>query len=527
MPEALIFILKKLPESSLRKYKNCVAIPKTLIMKKYCQKIIWCTLLISLGSLPTNTFAQNKDYLYYVKTHCDNLIAYGKDVYGTQKSSLLAGVIDSRDMSIPKSKVPPTEGTRPSDRAVGGSNYYHDVETIKVFDEMSKITGDSKYKSAGIDYTRDFFKYCQNPYTGLLGWGEHLYYNFYNETVMEGDLDNPGTFYTHEFIENTPPWTYLWTIDTTAVRRAISGVRGHFRSPVTQSFLFNRHARWNKIEKPEYRGLEQYQDGGQAWIKHSGLQCYSFTFLYNKTHNPEWKRWAEGSGNLYWNYRNPKTNLTVSCIDDPRPTGVNSSLVSTALLSYYLLKSWQIHPEFANFRQRAEILFKASEKYSWDPVRKGYYLMVGLDGKPDGTELMSMVVTGYAASDILVFGSLAAYFYKITGDKAYLAMVKKVSDNVQNHQWPEDFVINSLATNLQFCLDAYEVLGDKKMYQKAKELADVGIQKLWSGKLFIRQPKDPYYEAKLATNTFVAGLLRIHYLEKHQPEAASITRWSL
>lgn len=484
-------------------------------------------LVTCLLFIPTLSFSQRENYLFYVKTHCDNLITYGKDVYGTEKSRMLASVIDSRDMSVPKSKVPPTEGTRESDRAVGGSNYYHDVETIRIFDDLSKLTGEPTYKSAGEDYTRDFFKYCQNPYTGLLGWGEHLYYNFFNETIMEGDLDRPGTMFTHEFIENTPPWTYLWNIDSAAVRKAITGVRSHFRSPVTQSFLFNRHARWNKVEKPEYRGLEQYQDGGQAWIKHSGLYCYSFSFLYDKNRNPEWKRWAEGSGNLYWNYRNPKTNLIVSCIDDPRPTGKNSSLTSTALLCYYLLKASAINSEFAGFRQQAESMFKAAEKYSRVPKQNSYYALVDLDGKPIGTELIPVIATGYGVADMLLFGSVAAYFYKVTGDKAYLSMVSRVADIVNDHAWPDKFVVNSLASNLQFSLDAYEVLGDKRMYEKAKKLAEIGIQTLWSGKLFLRAPKDPYYEAKLGTNALVAGFLRLHYLEKNDPTAASLSRWSL
>ncbi|WP_138483942.1 hypothetical protein [Dyadobacter bucti] len=485
------------------------------------------TLSLVFGLSATGAFAQNKDYLFYVKTHCDNLILHGKDVYGTQQSSMLASVIDSRDMSVPKSRVPPTEGTRESDRAVGGSNYYHDVETIRLLENLTKLTGDAKYKQAATDYTRDFLTLCQNPYTGLLGWGEHLYYNFFNEKIMEGDLEKPGTFFTHEFIENTPPWDYLWGMDSARVNRAITGVRGHFRSPVTQSFLFNRHARWNKIEKPEYRGLEQYQDGGQAWIKHSGLQAYSFTFLYTKTRNPEWKRWAEGAGNLFWKYRNPETDLTVGCIDDPRPSGMFSSLNGTALLSYYLLKSWELNPEFGHFKAQAETMLKAAEKYSWNAAGKGYYLLVKPDGKPDGTDMIPMVSTGYSEADMLLFGSIAAYFYKTTGDKAYLGMVKKVADAVENHQWPDKFVINSLASNLQFSLDAYEILGNEKMYQRARQLADIGIKKLWSGKLFVREPNDPYYESKLGTSLMLAGFLRLHYLDKKQPSLASVTKWSL
>ncbi|MEM8970411.1 MAG: hypothetical protein AAGE93_28610, partial [Bacteroidota bacterium] len=217
----------------------------------------------------TFAFSQDTDYLHYVKTHCDNLIEHGRDNYGSVSNNLIASVIDTRDMSVPKANVPPTEGTRAHDRAVGGSNFYHDVETIKLFLALSELTGEGQYQTVVESYARDFLKYCQNPATGLLAWGEHLYYNFYADSVMVGDLENPRDDIYHEFLAETPPWEFLWDIDTAAVRKAISGVRYHFRSPTTQTFLFNRHARWQKVDKHDYRGLAQYQDGGQPWIKHS------------------------------------------------------------------------------------------------------------------------------------------------------------------------------------------------------------------------------------------------------------------
>ena len=51
----------------------------------------------------TVSLAQQKDYLYYIQTHADNLIKYGTDQYGSEKTNLLASVIDTRDMSVPQS----------------------------------------------------------------------------------------------------------------------------------------------------------------------------------------------------------------------------------------------------------------------------------------------------------------------------------------------------------------------------------------------------------------------------------------
>lgn len=475
---------------------------------------------------PAVSFAQQRDYLYYVREHYDNLIRYGKDTYGEHPTQMLASVIDTRDMSVPKGDVPPTEGTRGSDRAVGGSNFYHDADIIRVGAALQSLTGSDKYAQAAKSYATDFLKYAQNPVTGLLGWGEHIYYNFYRDTVMEEQLSVNSPYKAHEFIETVPVWPYLWAVDSAATKRAIAGVRYHFRSGVTQSFLYNRHARWHKADKPEYRGLEQYQDGGQAWIKHSGLQCYSFAYLYSQTRDPQWKRWTEGTGNLFWKFRNPETDLTISCVDDPRPSGVNSSLPGSSLLAYYLLKTSALHPDFAHFKDKAERLLQAVEKHSWDEKRKGYATEIDLNGKPTTQDLIPVINTGYGAADILLFGRVAAYFYKTTGNPAYKNMVKKVADLVRAQTWPDTFVMNSLAGSMAFLLDAAEVLDDKQLVVLSRSLADIGIKKLWSGKLFVRQPNDPYYESKLGINDFASGLLRLYFIEKKDPKKAALLAWS-
>ena len=470
--------------------------------------------------------AQSKPYLYYIQNHCDHLLQFGQDRSGPVTTNFLASVIDTRDMIIPKSGVPATEGTRSHDRAVGGSNFYHHVETIKVLEVLSEITNDPKYRQAVDHYAIDLIEYAQNPHTGLLAWGEHLYYNFYADSVMVGDLSNPRDAIYHEFLAETPPWPLLWETNATATERAISGIRFHFRSPVTQSFLYNRHARWDRVDKKEYRNLQQYQDGGQPWIKHSGLQAYSFAFLYHQTKDPEWIRWTQGVGNLYWKYRNPTTNLTPSCIDDPRPNSQRASINSMALLSYYLLKVSKLDPEFQEFHEKAETMLKSIYQYSWNPEEQNFHSTINLDGSVFDKSFVPVVHTGYGGSDILTFGRVAVYFYRETQDPEYLEMVKQVNRLLLKTAWPDHFVINSLASTLQYALDAYEVTGDLEMYEKARQLADIGIDKLWSGKMFIRQPGDPYYEAKLGTGGFLMGLMRLHLLATNQANRFNYSTWS-
>ena len=127
---------------------------------------------------------------------------------------------------------------------------------------------------------------------------------------------------------------------------------------------------------------------------------------------------------------------------------------------------------------------------------------------------------------MIQFGRVAAYFYLVTQDPAYKEMVNKVADMLLKTDWPDDFVVNSLASALQFSLDAHEILEDDRLLQSAQNYASIAIEKLWSGHLFIRQPNDTYYEAKLETNNLVAGLLRLHLTESNQANHGSLTEWS-
>src|SRR5690606_12428353 len=166
-----------------------------------------------------------------------------------------------------------------------------------------------------------------------------------------------------------------------------------------------------------------------------------------------------------------------------------------------------------DLKTNAERMLKAIEKYSWSPSLKNYYATINLDGTVYDSTFVPVLQPGYGSPGILEFGRIAAYFFKVTKDPVYLEMVNRVKGLLLQEKWPEKFVINSLAEALQFCLDGYSVSGDKAYYDKAKQLADIGIEKLWSGKMFVRQPGDPYYEAKVGSGAYLSGLLRLHLLD--------------
>ncbi len=437
------------------------------------------------------------DYLGYVTTFADTLLTKGADRFGSRHTALWAGVIDARSMTVPEAGTPPPRGVRPHDRAVGGCNLYHDAVTIRVFRALSEVTGQPRYRDAALAYMRDFLALAQNPRSGLLAWGEHLYYDLFKDRVAAERAH-------HELLEWTPPWPELWEANPEAVARAIAGLRFHFYEDNPQA-LYNRHANW---DSPTHQ-----KPGGQPWIKHSGLYAYSFMFLFSKTREQKWLEWARGAGALYWNHRNKETNLTLGCIGDPRPTSSHASSQAPEL-AYWLFKAWELAPEEKAFRDRALILTKAYYKYFFDPAQGAFRGSVALDGKPLSEATSGPWNIAYGQPGILPNGRIAAYLARKTGDAQLAGMAKQVHRIARQTPLPEGVSIEGIAFALNLSLDLYDLTKESGYLRDAQHDAAYAVEHFWrqgpGGALFVRQAGDSFYEAKTGAGDLLAGLLRLH-----------------
>ncbi len=470
------------------------------------RKITCIVVLACLGY--TAPAQKSKDnYLKYVQTFADTLLSVGLDHYGPEQTPMWAGVIDTRNLSVPLRNVPTTAGVRPSDRAVGGANYYHDVLTLQVFDRLSQLTKDAKYQQAAADYSKAFLARTQNPKTGLLGWGEHLYYNFYTDTVSIAEdriLDQRSYFLMpHELIEGTPPWSRLWAADPVRTQKAIEGLQYHFNGPDPQTYLFNRHAVWNKTE---------YQHEIMPWIKHTALYAYSYSFLYQHTDDEQWKEKAWQIGTLYWNLRDHRTDLVFGCLyhsSEPE-AGKNASLSNTHLYAYWLYKAGELSAseEMKSYAINSLIAF---DKYGWNESEKKYYKELNLDGTPpENSEWASPWKVGYGTSSLLSLGRVAAYI-AMHEQSADMTRIAEHTVSIANQQQLlEAYTAQNLGEALNANLDVYELTKNKQYMEQATRYADLAIEHLWNNGLFVRQKDDPFYEAKLGSGDLISGMLRLH-----------------
>lgn len=432
-----------------------------------------------------------------VRVTADTLARVGLDRYGAKETPAWAGVIDTRDWSVPEKGVPAAPGIREGDRAVGGANLYHDSVTLRVFGALTEATGEAKYRAAADGYVKWFLERCQSPATGLLAWGEHLYYDFRRDAVAVERKN-------HELLEWSPPWDLLWAVNPRAAARAIEGLKYHHFED-RPGTLYNRHAWWEKA-------VYQQQKGAQPWIKHSAEYAYSWAFLYAKTGEARWLEWAAAEAGIYWDRRNEETGLTLSCIDDPRE-GSKLASGGMAQLAYWLRKAGALVPKEKLFQERARALVHAWETYAYDPARKGWRTALTLDGKPAGEGLAAPWHFAYGENELLPYGRIAAYFAAVDGDRLMLDAARRVARAAAEAEVPGNASIEGLgiAVNLMLDLDELEPKGGWR--KEAERYAGLAVERYWRQEgengLFVRLPGDAYYEAKTGVGFLLAGLLRL------------------
>ena len=146
----------------------------------------WCK-----AEPPGDSLPFEDDYLLLVKDYADAMIAKGRDHYGAISSPLFAAALDRNTMQLADvNSFGSIDGIRETDRSLGGSNPLWEVGLYEILYKLSEITGDPVYASEADKAIEYFFDTCQSEATGLLAWGEHLFWDFEKEACGFAARDN-------------------------------------------------------------------------------------------------------------------------------------------------------------------------------------------------------------------------------------------------------------------------------------------------------------------------------------------------
>lgn len=179
-------------------------------------------------------------FLNVVRRTVDVILENGRDTHGDQQSEMIISVLDRKNGKPIRSLPRPPQGVRHSDRVgPGGSNANLQQDLYRTMLHLSRLTGDMQYEQSA-RALRDFIQITQHPDTGLLAWGEHLYWDCIEDRL--GDLDPNGT---HEPKKKFIYFDLLYDLEPERTLKYAHGLWDH-QIADQKTGNFSRHAKYDR-----------------------------------------------------------------------------------------------------------------------------------------------------------------------------------------------------------------------------------------------------------------------------------------
>lgn len=415
------------------------------------------------------------------RLYLDTLVDKGTDRYGKRHTPLFCLSLDPETYTPAKApdKID-MQYARSFEYLYRDFGYYwkshlhsagaiYDQGTIRALYAMTDATGSSKYKRASDAYLDFFLNNMVSEQTGMFGWGEHVFYNVFLDHMIGGGFTvrgNRNFSFEHELDRWTTIYDVTWQKSPEKTLNEIEAIY-EYKIHDSETFINNRHS--------DYFAGRRTGDT-LTFIKHSGLFAHAFAFLHSKTGEKKHLDWAKKSADLFWGYRDPRTNLVRGCIqrkDEPVAPG------ELAQLLLFLLRAYQWHPE-QQFVDRVIAYLDGYDKYFSLNNNGNFRDVVATDGtdrKPGQT--------AESWEGPMRMAKAAVLAYSLTGHKPALELAGRVIDNLTPEATFKSIIQRSLVSDevesrtcgLSTALDLYEVTADSNYLKKAQLLADDAIAK--------------------------------------------------
>jgi pectate lyase len=375
-------------------------------------------------------------YLSAVKAFADNVLAYGRDVYGPVRTPLFVDGINVDTLEPPVWK-------KNGERWIL-SNLASQQTLIRVLDGLSSATGDPKYRNAAIAAVKYAFDHLRDS-SGLLYWGGHWCYDALGDRTV-------GENKVHEFKRHYPYYEFMWKIDPEATRRLIEAAwAAHILN--WDNLDFNRHGNYGVdptgVWDHDYKGGKVPFIGKGLTFMMSGTDLvYAAAMLSHFSGDPKPMVWAERLAQRYMDARHPKTKLGAENFSDPESRRVEKQFpefggrfTEATVVDLYgsrytycaacLLRLGEtLGPKGRKFLQWGLEDLTARAKYGYDEETNSFWAML-IDGtkltpedrKHDGYVESRWLEKRPAGSSYFFAYALA---YKLSKDKLMWDMVRKI-----------------------------------------------------------------------------------------------------
>jgi pectate lyase len=241
---------------------------------------------------------ESTKYLDAVREFADNVLKYGRDMYGPKHTPLF---VDGLNIHTHE----PVKWIAPNGDRWILSNLASQQNLFRTLDGLTRITGDPKYKQAAMEAIEYAFANLRSP-NGLLYWGGHAAYDV--------GADKPCGGRTHELKAFYAYYELMWKVDPQATKQFIESFwSAHILD--WSNLDMNRHGDLKEpLEEPwrrDYEGGPVFFEGNGITFATTGSDLYYAAAILSKLSGKKDPLiWAKRLAYRYVETRDPKTRIS-------------------------------------------------------------------------------------------------------------------------------------------------------------------------------------------------------------------------
>lgn len=460
--------------------------------------------LLGIPAIGAAAGVPSSPYLGYVYRYADTMLAKGRDVYGPQKTQLFLSALDRLEMAPLTTRPASPAGIRRGDRVgppwreLVGANPMLDENLLRVLYVLRGLSGDAKYSDAADHEIKWFFENAASPETGLMAWGEHMFWNVMTDQPNDAE-GNP----VHEFARPWVLWDRAWELAPEASKRFALGLWEH-QIANHKNGGFDRHATYYK----------HGPNDGMDFSRHAGFYIRTWGEAYAHTGESVFLEAIDTLLTRYEKKRDPKTGL----IESKRGSKDFWPALSLAIDCDAAARKVPdpLASRLRAFAAREDEIF-CSLPHDL-PGQKGF--ITGIDkqtGQPS-TDPTPLWDAHYGGATTAALGMLCVARYENVGKVGYLPLIVGAADaylcsipEEDVDAWPMTF-----GHVISLELAAWRATAKREYFDRARELSELAIKLYFQDNPLPRASlKTGHYEAITGADTLVFALLETHLHSLH------------
>ena len=440
------------------------------------------------ATLPAKYSDPDAGYLKLMQNHFAKVISSGTDTYGTDKSGLWLAGIDINKGGQPAKADPAVKRTYRLIHAPRGSNLYWDQPALVAAYNLSRVTGDDRYRQSADLYVRDFLKRCVAP-NGLFLWGNHIYYDVFTDKVIT---------FTGGYHECRPlpcAWGLFWITSPQKTELSIRAM-GKLHIVDSETGLFDRHASTTATDPAADRHSITH-----PFLEAGAVMVESLCWLSAATGNKD--PWLKDRALLVARYsykqRGEKTGLLQNQPGPEKRWDYYASTTEAGLWAGSLLRSAD-YTGVEEFRTMAKDAVAAYLRYGFEEKTGRFYGQLTV---ADGTPRKPVRTATDGEDSVYQPGQYAdlweplfpTHNYPMSMAEACLTLYQQTHDPVflqATKRWAAFIALSTPANAgkgayadqygrcIHFLVRSANVLDDPKLFDQAKTLAAESVQHLYS-----------------------------------------------